>query len=169
MSLLSFYLFSIKVLPPIPVHEALIIILIWHCPIQIDFCSNKLKLFNMPVYLFIQPSCIFFKTLSEYSWFTVLCYFCEQQSKSVIQTHQFSSVTQPCPTLSYPMDYSTPGFPVHHQLPELIQTHVHRIGDAIQPPHPLLSPSPPALNLSQHQGLFKWVSSLHQMVWILEF
>ena len=68
---------------------------------------------------------------------------------------QFSSVAQSCLTLCDPMDYSTPGFPVHHQLPELAQTHVHRVSDAIQPSHPLSSPSPPALNLSQHQGLFK--------------
>ena len=61
------------------------------------------------------------------------------------------------------MDCSTPGFPVHHQLPELTQTRVHRVGDAIQPSHPLLSPSPPAFNLSQHQSLFKWVSSSHQV------
>ena len=70
-------------------------------------------------------------------------------------TYQFSSVTQSCPTLWNPMDCSTPGFPFHHQLPELAQTHVHRVGDVIQPSHPLSSPSPPAFNLSQHQGLFK--------------
>ena len=68
---------------------------------------------------------------------------------------QFSSVDQSCPTLSDPMNHSTPGFPVHHQFPEFTQTHVHWVGDAFQPSHPLLSPSPPALNLSQHQGLFK--------------
>jgi len=67
---------------------------------------------------------------------------------------QFSSVTQSCPTLCNPMNHSTPGLPVHHQLPESTQTHVHRVGDAIQPSHPLSSPSPPAFNLSQHQGLF---------------
>ena len=61
------------------------------------------------------------------------------------------------------MDCSTPGLPVHHQLPELAQTHVHRVGDAIQPSHPLSSPSPPAFNLSQHQGLLQWVSSSHQV------
>jgi len=70
-------------------------------------------------------------------------------------TVQFSSVAQSCLTLCNPMNRSTPGLPVHHQLPESTQTHVHRVGDAIQPSHPLLSPSPPALNLSQHQGLFK--------------
>ena len=68
---------------------------------------------------------------------------------------QFSSVTQSCPTLWDPMNRSTPGLPVHHQLLESTQTHVHRFGDAIQPSHPLSSPSPPAPNLSQHQGLFK--------------
>ena len=65
------------------------------------------------------------------------------------------------------MDCSTPGLPVHHQLPEFTQTHVHRVGNAIQPSHPLSSPSPPAFNLSQHQGLFQWVSSLHQVVKVL--
>ena len=68
---------------------------------------------------------------------------------------QFSSVSQSCPTLCSPMNRSTPGLPVHHQLPEFTQTHVHRVSHAIQPSHPLSSPSPPALNLSQHQGLFK--------------
>ena len=82
--------------------------------------------------------------------------------------YQFSSVAQLCPTLCNPMDHSTPGLPVHHQLPEFTQTHVHWVGDAIQPSHPLLSPSP-ALNLSQHQGLFQWVSSLHQVAQVLEF
>ena len=68
---------------------------------------------------------------------------------------QFSSVAQSCPTLCDPMNLSTPGLPVHHQLPEFTQTHAHRVGDAIQPSHPLSSPSPPAPNPSQHQGLFQ--------------
>ena len=76
---------------------------------------------------------------------------------------QFSSVTQSCPTLCNPMDWSIPGFPVHHQLPELVQTHVHWVGDAIQPSHSLSSPSPSALNHCQHEGLLKWVSSSHQV------
>ena len=67
------------------------------------------------------------------------------------------------------MDCSTPGFPVHYQLQESIQTHVHHICDAIQPSHPLSSPSPPAFNLSQHQGLFQWVSSSHQVAKVLSF
>ena len=82
---------------------------------------------------------------------------------------QFSSVTQSCLTLCDPMDCSTPGLSVHRQLPEFTQTHVHRVGDAIQPSHPLLSPSPPAFNLSQHQSLSKWVSSLHQVTKVLDF
>ena len=68
---------------------------------------------------------------------------------------QFNSVAQSCPTLCYPMDCSTPGFLVHYQLPELAQTHVHQVGDAIQPSYPLSSPSPPAFNLSQHQSIFQ--------------
>ena len=82
---------------------------------------------------------------------------------------QFSSIlTQSCPPLCDPMDCSLPGFPVLHQLPELAQTHVHQVSDAIQSSHPLLSPSP-AFNLSQHQGLFKWVSSSHQVAIVLDF
>ena len=76
---------------------------------------------------------------------------------------QFSSVAQSCPTLCHPTDCSTPGRPVHHQLPEFIQTHINWVSDAIQPSHPLSSSSPPALNLSQHQGLFQWISSSHQV------
>ena len=82
---------------------------------------------------------------------------------------QFSPVAQSRPTLCDPMDCSTPGLPVHHQLPEFTQTHVHRVGDAIQPSQPLSSPSPPAFNLSQHQGLFQGVSSSHQVSKVLEF
>ena len=81
---------------------------------------------------------------------------------------QFSSVTQSCLTLCDPVDSSMPGLPVHHQLLELTQTHVHPVGDAIQPSHPLSSPSPPAFNLSQHQGLFRGVSSSHQVAKVLE-
>ena len=80
----------------------------------------------------------------------------------------FCSVAQSCQTLCNPMDCSTPGFPVLHYLPELVQTHVHWIADAIQPSHPLSSPCLPALNLSQHQGLFLWVSSSHQVAKVLE-
>ena len=82
---------------------------------------------------------------------------------------QFSSVAQSCPALCKPMNHSMPGLPVHHQLPEFTQTHVYRVGDAIQPSHPLSSPFPPAPNPSQHQGLFQWVSSSHEVAKVLEF
>ena len=80
-----------------------------------------------------------------------------------------SSVAQLCPILCDPMDCSMPGFPVHHQLPELAQTHIHRVSDAMQPSHPLSSPLLPTFNLSQDQGLFKWVGSSHQVAKVLEF
>ena len=99
--------------------------------------------------------CVFLST-----WLPLTTYYCSVQ---------FSSVTQSCLTLCDPMNRSTPGLPVHHQLPESTQTHVHWVGDAIQPSHPLSSPSLPAFNLSQHQGLFQWVSSSHQVAKVLEF
>ena len=89
--------------------------------------------------------------------------------KITFSSVQFSSVTQSYPTLCDPMKCSVPGIPVHHQLSESTQTHVHWVGDAIQPSHPLLSPSPPAPNPSQHRGLFQWVSSSHQVAKVLEF
>ena len=89
-------------------------------------------------------------------------------STSYIRSVHFSSLTQSCPTLGDPMNRNMPGLPVHHQLPESTQTHVHWVGDAIQPSHLLSSPFPPALNISQHQGLFQWVSSLHQVAKLLE-
>ena len=94
--------------------------------------------------------------LSLYTW------------KHISYSVQFSSVAQLCLTLCDPMNHRMPGLPVHHQLPELNQTHVHLVSDDIQPSHPLSSPSPPALNLSQNQGLFKWVSSSHEVakVWV---
>ena len=83
--------------------------------------------------------------------------------------HQFSSVAQSCPILCDPVDSSLPGFPVNHQLPKLAQTHVHWVSDAIQPSHPLSSPSPPAFNLSQHQCIFQWVNSSYQVAKVLKF
>ena len=82
---------------------------------------------------------------------------------------QFGSVTQSCLTLCDPMNRSTPGFPVHHKLLEFTQTRAHRVSDTIQPSHPLSSPSPPAPNPSQHQGLFQWVNPSHQVAKLLEF
>ena len=86
-----------------------------------------------------------------------------------IELLQFSSFAQLCLTLWDPMDCSRPGFPVHHQFPDFTQTPVHWVGDALQTAHPLLSPSHLTFNLSQHQGLFKWVGSLHQVAKVLEF
>ena len=90
---------------------------------------------------------------------------------SSFSSAQFSSVAQSCPTLCDPMNHSMPGLPVHHQLPEITQTHVHRVSDAIQPSHPLSSPSPPVPNPSQHQSLLQWVSSSHEVakVWSFSF
>ena len=116
-----------------------------------------------------------------YSWeyvYSTLCEFCitslysgkyqcEQREK--FWSLQIRSVAQSCPTLCDPMNPSTPGLPVHHQLPEFTQTHVHRVSDAIQPSHPLSSPSPPAPNPSQYQSLFQWVNSSHQVAKVLEF
>ena len=93
------------------------------------------------------------------------CFLSNLQFSSV----QFSSVAQSCPTLCDPMNHSTPGLPVHHQLPEFTETHVHRVGDPIQPFHPLSSPSPPAPNPSQHQSLFQRVNASHEVAKVLEF
>ena len=88
---------------------------------------------------------------------------------SISWNTQFSSVAQSCPTLCYPMNHNTPSLPVHYQLPEFTQNHVHRVSDAIQPSHPLSSPSPPSPNPSQHQSLFQWVNSSHEVPKVLEF
>ena len=108
------------------------------------------------------------------SWF-IVALFCIMfplsmfPLRATISSVRFSSVSQSCLTLCDPMDCSTPGFPIHHELMQFTQTHMHRVGDAIQPSRLLLSPSPPALNPSQHQGLFQWVSSSHQVAKVLEF
>ena len=99
----------------------------------------------------------------------VQCLVGELRSHMLFSSVQFSSVAQSCPTLCNPMNRSAPGLPVHHQLLEFTQTHVHRVGDAIQPSHPLSSPPLPAPNPSQNQGLFQWVNSSHQVAKVLEF
>ena len=106
------------------------------------------------------------------SWnhcFLYLMYFVCLKCEGKSGLSSVSSVTQSCLTLCDPMHCSMPGFPVHHQLLKLAQTHVHPAGDAIQPTYPLSSPSPPAFNLSQHQGLIQWVCSVHQVVKVLDF
>ena len=92
--------------------------------------------------------------------------YCSTES---LQLVQFSSVTQSCSTLCDPMNCSMPGILLHHQLLEFTQTDAHQVGDAIQPSHSLLAPSPPAPNPSQHQGLFQWVNSWHEVAKVLEF
>ena len=103
-----------------------------------------------------RPKQIFLKKKNTYGQ-----YAHEKMFNIINYSVQFSSVTQSCPTFCDPMNRSTPGLPVHHQLPEFTQTHVHRVGDAIQPSHPLSSPFPPALNPSQHQSLFQLSSAFH--------
>ena len=107
-----------------------------------------------------QCLCTEFRGLNKITSFTV--------SVLGFSSVQFISVAQSCLTLCDPMNLSTPGLPVHHQLPEFTQTHVHPVGDAIQPSHSLSSPSPPAPNPSQHQGLFQWVSSSRAVAKVLE-
>ena len=103
------------------------------------------------------------RTMDRGSW------HCTGGSDQDHPSFQFSSVAQSCLTLWDPMNRSTPGLPVHHQLLEFTQTHVHRVSDAIHPSHPLSSSSPPAPNLSQHHGLFQWVNSSHEVAKVLEF
>ena len=104
-------------------------------------------------------------------WKVISIIYPQHSSKSERYNYfnQFISVIQSYPTLCNPMDCSTPGLPVHHQLLDLTQIHIHWVGDAIQSSHPLSSPSPPTFSLSQHQGLFQWVSYLHQVAKVLEF
>ena len=104
--------------------------------------------------------------LHKQLWRTVWRFL--KKLKIELSSVQFSSVTQLCPTICDPMDCSTPVLPVNRQLPEFTQTHVRWVSDAIQPSHPLSFPSPPAFNLSQHQGLFQWISSSHQVAKVLE-
>ena len=106
-----------------------------------------------------------------WSWcmFWVLCKVMLLMSVELITSVQVNSVTHSCLTLQDPMDHRKPGLPVHHQLLESAQTHLHWVSDAIQPHPSLLSPSPFAFNPFWYQGLFQWVSSLHQVVKVLEF
>ena len=128
----------------------------------------SLELVQVFLILLLQVSLIVFNLLSihQLEWWL----YCQNPAlASCFTSVQFISVAQSCPTLCNPMNRSTPGLPVHHQLPEFTQTHVHRVGDAIQPSHPWSSPSPPAPNPSQHQSLFQWVNSLHEVAKVLEF
>ena len=106
--------------------------------------------------------------ISLLTWHTYSCMLSTFYIRFLIKLI-IRSVAQSCPTLCDPMNHSTPGLPVHHQLPEFTQTHVHQVGYAIQPSHPLSSPSPPAPNRSQHQSLFQWVNASHEVAKVLEF
>ena len=121
------------------------------------YCLN-LKICKM--HILLMRLCVVYLPPVEASWRQGFCLFC-----LLLQVQSLSRVR----LFVIPWDCSMPGLPVHHQLPEFTQTHVHQVGDAIQPSHPLLSPSPPAFNLSLHHGLFRWVSSLHQVAKVLEF
>ena len=162
--------------------------LLWHnfslCVTTLDLKENKVDQAEQPIYqlgyLYTRYSyvpwdyTVSFRAVIHYNMLwgkilrqqNIIYYLLKISSKNSVQ---FSSVAQSCPTLCDPMNRSTPGLPVHHHLPEFTQTHVHRVGDAIQPSHPLSSLSPPAPNPSQHQSLFQWVSSLHEVAKVLEF
>ena len=109
------------------------------------------------------------RDLTQVSRIVGRCFTVWATRETLIIWYQFSSVIQSCLTLCDPMNHCTPGLPVHHQLLEFTQTHVHWVGDAIQPSYPLSSPSPPAPNPSQHQDLFQWVNSSHEVAKVLEF
>ena len=133
--------------------------------------SNDLQLFYLLMPLHLKK--IKCKFLPSYPLEIFLCknrFLSNPTSKrSTKRSSQFSSVTQSCPTLCDPMNHSTPGLPVQHQFLEFTQTHVHRVNDAIQPSYPLTSPSLPDRNPSQHQGLFQWVNSSHEVAKLLKF
>ena len=129
------------------------------------FCCCCCCLRNWNMKLFVQSNTKFgSKFKFNYKLLCIFHYF-----SLLLSSVQFSSVAQSCPTLCNPMKRSTPGLPVHHQLPEFTQTHVHWVSDAIQPSHLLSSPSPPAPNPSQHQTLFQWVNASHKVAKVLEF
>ena len=126
------------------------------CSVFTDFLLNLLALCSFRIHQMSSGDIAFAFEVSQFSHLS-------------FQPCQFSSVAQSCPTLCDPMNRRTPGLLVHHQLPEFTQTHVHWVSDAIQPSHPLSSPCSPAPSPSQHQSLFQWVNSLHEVAKVLEF
>ena len=137
------------------------------CPPRLSqFCSQSYLLKNHLFYFLGLAETVHLKIFHA-----VCLLFSKSSYVKVVYIPEFCchSVAQSCLTLCDPMDCSTPGFPVLHYLPEFAQTHVYCISDAIQPSHPLSSPSPPAFNLSQHQSLSQWYSSSHQVAKVLEF
>ena len=155
------------------------------CYISISIlCSGQVDLFNLEALgIFLKPH--FYPCCPQAFFFSACCtpLSVHFHSKSLLlrktsslhwsfcflSSVQFSSVAQSCPTLCNPVNCSTPGLPVYHQLPEFTQTHIHQLSDAIHPSHPLSSPSPPDHNPSQHQSLFQWVNSSHEVTEVLEF
>ena len=137
--------------------------------IRSDQSLSRVRLFATPWIAAHQASLSITNSRSSLRLICIYIYIYMYRYTCLWSLLTFSSVTQSCPTLWDLVDCSTPGLPDHHQLLELAQTHVHRVSDAIQPPHSLLSLSPPAFNLSQHQGLFQWLSSSHQVAKLLEF
>ena len=132
----------------------------WTAACQASLSSVSSR--SLPTFLLIEFCCCSVAQLCLTLWW---CYLTISYSGSV----QFSSVAQSCPILCDSMNRSTPGLPVHHQLPEFTQTHVHWVNDVMKPSHPLSSPSPPTPNPSQHQSLFQWVNSSHEVAKVLEF
>ena len=128
-------------------------------PLSSELCLFTAIFFGYKLYIKWNILIFFFPVMLHFNWRIIDLQCCVQ----------FSSVTQSWLTLCDPVNRSMPGLPVHHRLPEFTKTQVHWVGDAIQPSHPLLSPSPPALNLSQDQGISQWVSSSHQVAKALEF
>ena len=126
------------------------------------FCSFPHLIFSVFVLLYKN----YFGSCTYHIYHKYLMHFCLVSFHHIFQ---FSSVAQSCLALCNLMNCSTPGFLVHHKLPELAQIHIHRVGDTVKPSHTLSSPSPSAFNLSQHQGLFQCVSSLHQVAKVLDF
>ena len=127
-------------------------------------CFSLIQLFATPWTVACQVSLSMEFSRQEH-WSGLPC----PPPRYVFSSVQFSSVAQLCPTLCNPMNHSTPGLPVHHQLPEFTQTYIHRVSDTIQPSYPLSSPFPPAPNPSQHQSLIQCVSSSHEVAKVLEF
>ena len=156
-----FLIFSASV-RSLPFLSFIVLILGWNVPLIPSIFLKRSLVFPILLFSYTSLHCSFKKAfLSLHDIF--------QNSSVGFSSVQFNSFAQLCLTVCNPMDCSMAGFPVHHQLRELAQTHVHRVSDAIQPSHSLLSPSPPTFSLSQHQGLSQWVSSSHQVAKVLEF
>ena len=132
---------------------------------QNDLCSFPSRQFNFRVNISLCPNQ--YAEEAEVEWFYEGLKDLLELTPKSCPFHQFSSVNHSYLTLCDPVNYSTTGLPVHHQLLELTQKHVHWVCDSIQPSHPLSSPSPPTFNLSEHQCLFQWVSSVHQVAKVL--